>query len=125
MDIGTNAVPNYYDLSFKLDFGKSKLGNFTLFGIGGRSDIDFLGDEIDETDLFAAEDEDAFADSRFGVVGLKHNLLIDNSSYLRTVIGVSENGVEFSRERYYNLNQADEFRETFVRVDDSQNRIRS
>ena len=56
----TSAVPNYQDVSFKLDFGNSPAGRFTLFGIGGRSDIDFLGSEIDSTDLFAAEDEDAF-----------------------------------------------------------------
>ncbi len=123
MDIGTNAVPNYYDLSFKFDFGKSKLGNFVLFGIGGMSDIDFLGDEIDESDLFAAEDEDAFADSRFGVIGLKHNFLINNNSYIRTVVGLSGNGVKFSRDRYYNLNQTDEFVEPFVRADDAQSRI--
>jgi len=76
MDIGTNAVPNYYDLSFKFDFGKSALGNIILFGVGGRSDIEFLRDEVDETDLFAADDEDARADSQFGVAGIKHNLCL-------------------------------------------------
>ena len=40
--------------------GKTKIGKISFFGISGQSDIDFLGDEIEETDLFAAEDEDSF-----------------------------------------------------------------
>ena len=123
MDIGTNAVPNYQDLSFKLDFGKSALGNFILFGIGGTSDIEFLRDEVDETDLFAADDEDARADSQFGVIGLKHNLLIGDDSYLRTVIGYSGNGVEFTRERYYEQNTENETVSPFVIGDDALRRL--
>ena len=45
---GTSAVPNYSDLSFNLDFGNGKLGNISLFGIFGDSNIEFLGDDIDE-----------------------------------------------------------------------------
>ena len=102
-DIGTNAVPNYRDISFKFDFGKSKLGRFTLFGIGGSSDIDFLHDEVDEGDLFAAPDEDSFATSQFGVVGLKNNLIIDNKTYLQTVLSLSTAGNEFDPVSYTHL----------------------
>jgi len=116
MDIGTNAVPNYYDLSFKFDFGKSALGNIILFGVGGRSDIEFLRDEVDETDLFAADDEDARADSQFGVAGIKHNLIIGDNSYLRTVLAVSGNTVQFQRDRYYMFDE--EQKEPFVIGDD-------
>lgn len=123
MDIGTNAIPNYSDLSFKLDLGKSRFGNFSIFGVGGVSDIEFLHDEIDENDLFAAADEDTRAESRFGVIGLRHNLLVDDRSYVRTVLGLSGNGVKFSRDRYYNQNTPDEFIAPFVVGDDSQSRV--
>jgi len=116
MNIGTNAVPNYYDLSFKLDFGKTSLGNFILFGVGGRSDIEFLREEVDETDLFAADDEDSGADSQFGVLGLKHNLIIGENSYLRTVLAVSGNSVQFHRDRYYMFDE--EVKAPFVVGDD-------
>lgn len=122
-NIGTNAVPQYDDLSFKLDFGKSKFGNFTLFGIGGRSDIEFLADEVDETDLFAADDEDARADSFFGVAGLKHNFLLSDNSYLRTVIAYSGNNVVFERDRYYNLGTPQELVRPFVKADDGLERL--
>ena len=122
-DIGTNALPQYDDLSFKFDFGKSKFGNFTLFGVGGRSDIEFLHDEIDATDLFAADDEDARADSYFGVVGIKHNLLLNDKSYLRTVVAYSGNNVKFGRDRYYNLNTENEIVQPFVIADDGLRRM--
>ncbi|WP_299366063.1 TonB-dependent receptor [Winogradskyella sp.] len=96
---GSVATPNYFDVSFNLDFGDTKWGNFSLFGILGDSNIDFLGDEIDEDDLFAAEDEDLFVRSNFGVVGLKHRITIGNSSYLKTVISgsVSESDITANR----------------------------
>jgi len=123
MNIGTNAVPNYSDISFKLDFGKSKLGNFTLFGVGGTSDIEFLATEVDSTDLFAFDDEDARADSKFGVLGLKHNILLSDRSYVRTVAALSGSSVEFGRDRYYNEGQPDEFSSPFVISDNAQARL--
>jgi len=100
LDIGTNAIPNYRDLSFKFDFGRSKLGKFSIFGIGATSDIAFLGSEIDENDIFAEADADSRADSGFGVVGIKHNLLINEKSYIRTVLSASHNENQFFQERY-------------------------
>lgn len=123
LNIGTNAVPNYRDLSFNFDFGKSKLGRFSLFGVVANSDIAFLHDEVDETDLFAADDEDSFADSRFHAVGLKHNYLINNSTYIRTIIATTGQSTQFSRERFYNQDTAEETRETFVDGDNTINSI--
>jgi hypothetical protein len=89
--VGTNATPYYQDLSFKLDFGNSKIGKFSIFGIGGASEIDFLGDEIDDNDLFANLNEDAFPRSKLAIAGLKHNLILNNTTYLQTVISGSVN----------------------------------
>jgi len=86
---GTNATPNYKDLSFKVDFGNSKAGRFSLFGIGGDSNITFLGEEIDEDDLFADPTQDATADSKLGIIGLRHNILLNNTTYIRTIISAS------------------------------------
>ena len=123
IDIGTNAVPNYRDIAFKIDFGKSKLGKTTLFGIGGSSDIDFLHDEVDEEDLFAAPDEDAFAKSRFGVVGIKNNYLIDNQTYVRTILAFSTSGNDFDNFRFLNMDTDQERRILYQRADNTENRI--
>ncbi len=123
LDVGSDATPNYSDLSFKLDFGKSSLGNFSLFGIYGVSDIEFLHDVVDESNLFAADDEDSRADSKFGVIGLKHNFLLDDKSYVRTVIAYSGNNMIFGRDRYYDQGTPEEVISPFVKVDDGLRRI--
>lgn len=122
---GTSATPNYSDLSFNLDLGKRASGRWSLFGILGISDIDFLGDDIDETDLFAAEDENSFVESNFGVIGLKHQMNIGENSFLRTIVSNSFSGNDFSADRFidkgtpqqrtvlYTLNEERERRLTF------------
>ncbi len=92
LNIGTTATPRYKDLTFNADFGNGKAGKFSLFGIGGYSAIDFLAAEIDTTDLFANPNENAYNVSKFGVLGLKHNILLGERSYVRTVLSASYSG---------------------------------
>ena len=40
--IGTDAVPQYQDASFKLNFPLGTKGNLSFFGIGGSSKINIL-----------------------------------------------------------------------------------
>ncbi|OEK04379.1 TonB-dependent receptor [Roseivirga misakiensis] len=92
---GTSATPYYQDLSFKVNLGRTKIGKIEVFGFGGNSNIDFLGDEIDETDLFANPSQDAFVENELGLVGLSHTLRIDKTAYLKTVFGASTNYNQF------------------------------
>lgn len=119
---GTSATPNYKDLSFNVDFGKSKIGNVQLFGILANSDIDFLGDEIDEDDLFAAEDEDSFVTSAFGVVGLKHQINLTKKTFLKTILSTSFNANTFIADRYMEKNTSNERKIRYSDFDDSENR---
>ena len=68
---GTSATPFYQDLSFKVNLGETKIGRFELFGLGGKSSIDFFGDEIDETDLFADPTVDAYIENELGLLRTK------------------------------------------------------
>jgi CarboxypepD_reg-like domain/TonB-dependent Receptor Plug Domain len=95
---GTTATPNYKDLSFKIDLGNGKAGKFSFFGIGGLSDITFLGEEIDETDLFADPTQDATAQSKLGIIGVKHNILLNKTTYVRTVISASTSQNGFNQD---------------------------
>ncbi len=119
----TAAIPDYQDISFKVDLGRTKIGRFTLFGIGGRSNINFLGTEIEEDDLFAAEDEDSFVNGSFGMVGLKHNIIIGDKTYWRTVIGGSFRGNTFEQDRYFDLGTASESKLRITEVDNSETRF--
>jgi CarboxypepD_reg-like domain/TonB-dependent Receptor Plug Domain len=97
LDIG--ATPRYKDLTFNLDFGNTKAGKFSVFGIGGLSAIDFLAKEATAgTNLFVDPTRDSYNTSQFGVVGLKHNLLLGEKSYLRTVVSASRNGATFDED---------------------------
>ncbi len=89
LSVGTTATPKYNDLTFNLDFGNSKTGKWSVFGIGATSSIDFLGAEIDSTDLFANPNENAYNVSGFGVFGIKNNLLLNDHAYVRTVLSTS------------------------------------
>ncbi|MEO1030283.1 MAG: TonB-dependent receptor [Bacteroidota bacterium] len=120
---GTAATPNYSDISFNVDFGNGKLGNLSLFGILGNSDIEFLGDDIDEDDLFAAEDENAFVESGFGVVGLKHRINIGKKSYLKSIASLSTSTNTFKADRFIDKDTPEERVIRFTDVDDTQNRF--
>jgi hypothetical protein len=120
---GTSAVPNYSDLSFNIDFGSGKLGNLAVFGILGNSDIDFLADEIDEDDLFAAEDEDSFVNSGFNVFGLNHRLTIGEKSYLKTIVALSSSSNTFEADRYIDKDTPGERTIRFTEAEDKEGRI--
>lgn len=93
--IGTAATPFYQDLSFKINGGVTKFGRFTLFGLGAKSNIDFLHSKIDATDLFANPSKDSYFTSRIGLVGVKHFIKVGGRSYFNSVIGATYNGSNY------------------------------
>ena len=92
--IGTEATPFYQDLTFKINSGDTKLGRFTLFGLGGLSHIAFMHDKIKSSDIFADPSHDSYSKSKLGVLGLKHFIRLSDKVYWNTVLGAtySENG---------------------------------
>jgi len=94
ISIGTAATPYYQDLTFKINSGETKLGRFTLFGLGGTSHIAFMHGVTDSTDIYSIPGQDAYSMSRIGVIGLKHLIRLSKKIYWKSVAGVtfSENG---------------------------------
>ncbi|MBV6646779.1 MAG: TonB-dependent receptor plug domain-containing protein, partial [Cyclobacteriaceae bacterium] len=120
---GTSAIPFYQDFSYKINLGNTKLGKFELFGFGGLSSIDFLGEEIDETDLFANPNQDAFVENRLGMTGLSHLLRLNKTSYLKTAVAMSTNQNEYTQDNLI-LNENNEEIKKFraTEVDNRENR---
>ena len=95
------AIPQYQDLSFKLDFAKTKFGKFSLIGIGGVSYI-----ELNDSDNADADTDDGSGynmlgtDIRYGsntgVVGLSHLYFFNNKTRIKTILSVlgSQSGTE-------------------------------
>jgi CarboxypepD_reg-like domain/TonB-dependent Receptor Plug Domain len=100
INIGTNSLPRYKDLTFNFDFGQTKLGKFSIFGLGANSDIDFLAKDVDSSDFFAEKGEDSYAKSRVGIIGVRHSFLIDKNTYIRTVVSASNAGNSFNTYEY-------------------------
>jgi hypothetical protein len=98
VNVGTTATPFYQDLSFKLNSGTSKAGKFTLFGLAGRSNIDFKHDNIDTTDLFADPTSDTYFNSDMAVIGLKHFIRLGEKSFFNTVLGTTYAASGFYRD---------------------------
>ncbi|MEZ4775436.1 MAG: TonB-dependent receptor [Bacteroidia bacterium] len=87
----------FQDLSFNLSFPTKKLGNFTIFGIGGLSSNFFRAprDTIrDQKDRF-----DIDFHSNMGAAGITHTLLLGEKSLLKSVVAVS--AIDSDREGYY------------------------
>lgn len=98
INFGTNSVPQYKDLTFNLDFGNTRAGQFNVFGIGGLSVIEFLGKDLDTMDIFANPTRNAYNKSQFGVVGVKHNKTVGENSYVRTVISAAHAGTIYEED---------------------------
>ena len=120
---GTAAQPNYNDVSFNLDFGKTKFGNFSLFGISGQSDIEFLGKDIDKDDLFAEEDTDSKVTSNFYSFGLKHVLDIGSQSYLKTIVSTSSSAETYEEDRYFDFQTPSQNILRYTDTDNTESRV--
>lgn len=97
------GVPKYQDASFKIHLPTENAGTFSLFGLGGKSNISENDYETDAEEYVTAT-FDYY--SNLAVVGLNHTYLLGDKTYLKTSISGSQNssGV-FNEER----NEAGDF----------------
>ena len=101
VNIGTASTPNYNDFAFKLDFANGKLGKFSFFGLGGLSDIAFLAKDADDADLFGnGGGVDSYATSTLGMMGMTHRYLLNDKTYVKSVILASTSQNDFNEDRY-------------------------
>ena len=101
--IGTSAVPNYQDASFKLNFPTKKAGNFALFGIGGTSDVFVkLSDKsYDEIELYGDNNRDQYLKSTMGVVGFTHSKSINEKTLIKTTLSAYAQQVKADDDIFY------------------------
>jgi hypothetical protein len=93
VQIGTDAVPQYQDAAFRINFPGKKGSNIALWGIAGQSYVDILISDQEtpstETDLFSDNDRDQHFGSKVGVAGLTYTKPIDKNTFLKSTISVS------------------------------------
>ena len=94
INIGTGAaVPQYQDLSFKLNLPTDKWGTFEFFGLGGTSYIEFISSDKDSADVepnfYTSGEEDTYFRTNNGVVGLSNKYLWNNKTYSKVTLAAS------------------------------------
>lgn len=88
IDLGTGvAVPQYQDITFKLNFPTKKIGRISIWGIGGVSNITIESDTSEN--LFAGANERTDFYSKTGVIGLSHKYFINPKTFTELVMAYS------------------------------------
>jgi hypothetical protein len=84
------SIPKYQDITFKIDFGgNKKIGHFSLFGIGGLSNMNYKFIEQNDNDYDIHDvnrNKKTKIVSNMGVIGLSHNKILNDKSYIKTVL---------------------------------------
>ncbi len=85
IQINENELPNYQDLSYKINLPTKKAGIFSLWGIGGNSDVlsEFLPDTA-QNQKFEHGSSDYTTYGMYAT-GIKHTYFPSKKSYINTV----------------------------------------
>jgi hypothetical protein len=93
IEFGTGSnTPLYQDLNFKVSLPTKGNGKWTIFGLGGVSEIDLLGSEADlssDTDLYGDENQDTYPRYKTGIGGISYEKNISGKTFLKLTGGVS------------------------------------
>lgn len=98
IEFGTGAaIPEYQDVTFKFNLPTEKWGRFTVFGLAGKSHIEFLDSERDTTDSdedFYTEGDprDVYVNNNVGVIGMSHTYILNPNTYTKVTVGLSTIG---------------------------------
>lgn len=98
--VGIDAIPFYQDASFKFTSGKTKIGNFSLVGIGGYSYVNEFDSKKDSSELKNGNGEDFTFGSGMCSVGLIHKLLINNKLNIENIISLSYTISHISEDKF-------------------------
>ena len=88
--IAGGVVPQYSDLTFKVDLPTEKAGHFAIFGIGGRSEISMLDEKmVDKGKFNTAGGTDTYNGSDLAILGLTHRYFFNEKTQLYSTVSVS------------------------------------
>ncbi len=87
-----SATPYYQDATFKINLPTNKAGTFSLFGLGGASNIHFSPESQGKDNLYSSNDgsiRDRNFESLTGVVGLSHTYFFNSGTSGKFLLAVS------------------------------------
>jgi hypothetical protein len=96
--IGTNAVPNYQDASFRLNFPTKNKGSLAFFGVGGTSKINImLSDKpAGEAEIYGDSNRDQKFGTSMGLAGITYSRSLNEKTFIKTTVAayVSDAGAD-------------------------------
>ncbi len=100
IDVGTGgSVPQYQDISFKVDLPLAKAGKISVFGIGGMSYVEVLDKDRDTTqdNLYNSIKwrQNGYFGTNMGVVGISHLYFFNTNTYSKINLAVSTAGQDY------------------------------
>lgn len=100
LNVGTgNAVPEYQDVNFKMSFPlKNNNSKVTLFGLGGLSKADILGNDVDttQTDFYGRIDQNQYATYKTGIIGSSYERNLGEKTFMKLTLGASASDQKFT-----------------------------
>jgi len=112
------AVPEYQDAAFKIHIPTKKIGEFSIFGLGGSNKV-YREPKEDSTTWTDDEPNLAFSGrNKMGIAGISHQYFLSKSSYLKTIISGS---IETSESNADTLNVLHQYRKDPVQRNELKN----
>jgi hypothetical protein len=101
--IGTNSVPAYQDMTFRLNFPVGKKGNLALFGIGGLSHIDLIVSKLSSPpdELYGESDRDQYFTSNTGIGGVSYTHTFSKRTFTKIVSVFSRNDINAHHDKVF------------------------
>lgn len=104
IDFGTDAIPYYQDLNFKLNFPLKKGGNVSLWAMSGLSNIDILISEQknkEELETFGVNDKDQHFNTGMAVGGVTYSKPLNENTYIKSSLAMSVDRQNSNHELIY------------------------
>lgn len=104
INYGTDAIPKYQDASFKINIPGKGAQSFSVFGVGGISDIDILISDQEtpaERNIYGDNDRDQYFGSKMGLMGASYTRSLNEKTYWKNVIAFNYNEVSSYHELIY------------------------
>lgn len=97
INVGTDAVPKYFDGSFRLNFPLKNGARLTLWSIGGGSDVDIILSNAARPDtatlIYGQNDRDQYFGSNMGVTALTYSHPINEKTFFKATLAASHQSV--------------------------------
>ncbi len=127
IEFGTGSnTPLYQDFNFKVSLPTKGNGKWTIFGIGGISEIDLLGSEADlsdNTNLYGDENQDTYPRFQTGIGGISYEKNISSKTFFKLTGGISYTSEEFSADSLVR-NTENEVTEKYLRAESFLNTLK-